>query len=301
MSIIREAWEETLKLNKPLVNLRAANIQESVKTNQVINESAEADELSKAFSNFVTAAVNLDKAWDKYKRNNPEGAALINGYPFDQSFDELLVDILAWEEENLMVEDLNEARFDYSKEQEFTSKSTAHGNGVANKGQGRVPALFKNIKEWRKGTVNFDYGCGEATTQAQIANFLADKGVDYIGFDKYNQSVEEQNASLDKLDEIGGYTDTATCANVLNVVKEKDIRVNEIIANIYGVLKNGGTAYFDVYIGSGAGAGSGQGRATGGDKYQTFMKLEDYAEEIGEVFGQDNVKVVGNRYIKATK
>ena len=34
---------------------------------------------------------------------------------------------------------LEEDRFSYDKEQEFTSKSTAHGNGVANKGQGRVP------------------------------------------------------------------------------------------------------------------------------------------------------------------
>lgn len=86
----------------------------------------------------------------------------------------------------------------------------------------------------------------------------------------------------------------------MNVVKEKDIRVNEIIANIYSILKPGGTAYFDVYVGSGAGAGTGQGRPTGGDKYQTFMKLEDYAEEIGEVFGQDNVEVKG-KLIVATK
>lgn len=195
---------------------------------------------------------------------------------------------------------LEEGRFSYDKEQEFTSKSTAHGNGVANKGMGRVPALFKNVRNQKPGTVNFDYGCGESTTQAQIANFLAEKGVDYIGFDKYNQTAEEQNASLDKLDEVGGQTDTATCANVLNVVKEKDIRVNEIIANIYSILKPGGTAYFDVYVGSGAGAGTGQGRPTGGDKYQTFMKLEDYAEEIGEVFDQDNVEVKG-KLIVATK
>lgn len=188
---------------------------------------------------------------------------------------------------------LDEDRFSYDKEQEFTSKSTAHGNGVANKGQGRVPALFKNIRDWRSGTTNFDYGCGESTTQAQIANFLADKGVEYIGFDKYNQTAQEQNAALDRLDDVGGHTDTATCANVLNVVKEKDIRVNEIISNIYSILKPGGTAYFDVYVGSGTGAGTGQGRPTGGDKYQTFMKLEDYAEEIGEVFGPENVSVKG--------
>ena len=41
---------------------------------------------------------------------------------------------------------LDEGRFSYDKEQEFTSKSTAHGNGVANKGMGRVPALFKNVR-----------------------------------------------------------------------------------------------------------------------------------------------------------
>lgn len=175
----------------------------------------------------------------------------------------------------------------YSMEQEFTSKQTASGNGSFNKGQGRVPALFKKIS-WSPNTVNFDYGCGYKSTQERISEFLADKGVEYIGFDKFNQTPAEQNEAWAAIEEAGG-ADTATCANVLNVVKERDVRVNEIIANVYDVLKSGGTAYFDVYEGDKSGAGG----QTGKDNYQLKRPIDGYVEEVAEVFGEDNVKLQG--------
>ena len=182
----------------------------------------------------------------------------------------------------------------YSMEQEFSSKQTASGNGSFNKGKGRVPALFKKI-QWAPGTVNFDYGCGYKSTQDRITEFLAEKGVDYIGFDKFNQTPQEQNAAWAAIEENGG-ADTATCANVLNVVKERDVRVNEIIANIYDVLKPGGVAYFDVYEGD----KSSTGGQTGKDNYQLKRPVDGYLEEIEEVFGEGNVALRG-KLIKARK
>lgn len=182
----------------------------------------------------------------------------------------------------------------YSMEQEFTSKQTASGNGSFNKGQGRVPALFKKIS-WTPNTVNFDYGCGYKSTQDRISEFLADKGVEYIGFDKFNQTSQEQAEAWATIDEYGG-ADTATCANVLNVVKERDVRVNEIITNIYDVLKPGGVAYFDVYEGD----RSSSGRQTGKDNYQLKRPIDEYVEEVAEIFGENNVKLRG-KVIEARK
>jgi hypothetical protein len=182
----------------------------------------------------------------------------------------------------------------YSMDQEFTSKQTASGNGSFNKGQGRVPALFKKIS-WRPNTVNFDYGCGYKSTQDRISEFLADKGVEYIGFDKFNQTSQEQEDAWAAIDEVGG-ADTATCANVLNVVKERDVRVNEIIANIYDILKTGGVAYFDVYEGD----RSSSGGQTGKDNYQLKRPIDRYVEEVAEIFGENNVKLRG-KVIEARK
>lgn len=179
----------------------------------------------------------------------------------------------------------------YSMQQEFTSRQTAGGNGNFNKGRGRVPALFKKIS-WSPNTVNFDYGCGYKSTQERISEFLADKGVEYIGFDKFNQTSAEQEEAWAAVDSAGG-ADTATCANVLNVVKERDVRVNEIIANVYDVLKPGGVAYFDVYEGDKSSAGG----QTGKDNYQLKRPVDGYVEEIEEIFGEGNVKLKGKLII----
>ena len=179
----------------------------------------------------------------------------------------------------------------YSMEQEFTSKQTAGGNGNFNKGKGRVPALFKKI-HWVPNTLNFDYGCGYKSTQERIAEFLADKGVEYVGFDKFNQTAAEQAEAWDIVDANNG-ADTVTCANVLNVVKERNVRVDEIIANIYDALKPGGIAYFDVYEGDKSSAG----RQTGKDSYQLTRPVDGYVEEIEEIFGEGNVQRKGKLII----
>lgn len=172
-----------------------------------------------------------------------------------------------------------------SSEQEFSSKTTAHGNGKANGGYGRVPALFKApAVKYPNSGVLLDYGCGEYSTSERIKEYVTDISPDlvYVGFDKFNRSAEENSEAINIVRQNGG-ADIVTCANVLNVIKEREIRVNEVIGNIYKLLKSGGTAYFDVYEAKGKVAAQ-----TGKDKYQLFKGLDDYIEEIEEVFGPNS-------------
>ena len=46
---------------------------------------------------FEDSASNLLRAWEKIERvDNVRGASFSTGYPFHKSFDELLLDIIAW-------------------------------------------------------------------------------------------------------------------------------------------------------------------------------------------------------------
>lgn len=217
---------------------------------------------------------DLDQAYEDFKTQ------YLHEVELEPEFDDDTVE---------MEEDFDDDDFKTS-EQEFSSKETAHGNGKANGGLGRVPSLFKKADRYiPNGAVVFDYGCGEYNTSERIKEFLADKEVTYIGYDKFNRTAQENSESLKQLNQLGG-ADIATCANVLNVIKEREIRVNEVIKNIYMKLKNGGTAIFDVYEDKKK-AGPKQ---TGKDKYQLFKGLEDYVEEVAEIFGEQNVEKKGS-------
>ena len=104
------------------------------------------------------------------------------------------------------------------------------------------------------------------------------KNVTNLIFDKFNRDAKHNSDVIKQIRSNGG-ADTATCSNVLNVIKERSIRVNEVIKNIYNMLKPNGIAYFTVYEGSGAGD-SGATKAG----YQLNKKTAEYVEEIQEVF-----------------
>ena len=180
-----------------------------------------------------------------------------------------------------LTEDVDNYEFD-ERDQEISSKSTAQGNGRANGGRGRVPALFTKIK-FPSGSVVFDYGCGEYSTSERIMEYLGED-VTYLGFDKFNRTSEENREAVANLRKLGG-ADIVTCANVLNVIKERDIRVNQVIKNIYNVLKPGGVAYFDVY----ADKKKEGPKQTGKDKWQEFRGIETYTDEVEEIFGSGKV------------
>lgn len=138
----------------------------------------------------------------------------------------------------------------------------------------KLPALFKKI-HFQPGTLNLDYGGGKYDN---VTVYLAKKSVKNVTYDKYNRTdAENENAFM--IVERNGGADTVTCSNVLNVIREKEERLN-VLQNIKASLKQGGRAYITVYSGD----KSGVGKQTGKDQFQLNRKIGDYLEEIREVF-----------------
>lgn len=137
----------------------------------------------------------------------------------------------------------------------------------------QVPALFKD-KNARFGEINVDVG-GDRFDLA--TDYLAERGTRNLIFDPYNRDEATNRATLDFL-RAGNRADTATNANVLNVVAEAPARAN-IILEAAKSIKPDGTAYFTVYEGD----GSGIGRETSAG-WQNNRKTADYMDEIRQYF-----------------
>lgn len=158
--------------------------------------------------------------------------------------------------------------FDDIKEigQEFTSENTSINSK-------KLPAIF-NMVTFNPGTVNLDYGGGRFNN---VAEYLKQYDVINLVYDPYNRSSEHNQEVIRLIREHGG-ADTATCSNVLNVIKEPEVRLN-VLKNISKLVKSGGTVYITVYEGKGNNEG-----APTKSGYQLNRKTADYLEEIQEVF-----------------
>src|SRR5208282_4922149 len=112
-------------------------------------------------------------------------------------------------------------------QQEITSAGTSLN---------QVPASFKAI-DWERGTKNLDYGGGKYDT---ASDFLKNKGVTNEVYDPFNRT-EKHNANV-----YNRFTktpaDTATIANVLNVIKEPAVRQN-VLQEVASKVKPRGTVY----------------------------------------------------------
>ena len=137
----------------------------------------------------------------------------------------------------------------------------------------QVPALFKD-KNVQFGDVNIDIGGGKYDLATE---FLAERGTQNLVFDPYNRGEATNRATLDFLRD-GSRADTATNANVLNVIAEAPARAN-VILEMAKAIKPDGKAYFMVYEGD----GSGVGRETSAG-WQNNRKTADYMEEIKRYF-----------------
>ena len=137
----------------------------------------------------------------------------------------------------------------------------------------QVPALFKD-KNVQFGDVNIDIGGGKYDLATE---FLAERGTQNLVFDPYNRGETTNRATLDFLRD-GSRADTATNANVLNVIAEAPARAN-VILEMAKAIKPDGKAYFMVYEGD----GSGVGRETSAG-WQNNRKTADYMEEIKRYF-----------------
>lgn len=143
----------------------------------------------------------------------------------------------------------------------------------------QIPALHKDSRvEWGKTNIDIGAGAYEAATE-----YLKEKGVTNLKWDPYNQPEKVNRATLKYLQD-GNKADTATNANVLNVIAEKDARLN-VVLQAAKSIKPDGKAYFMVYEGDGSGIGR---RTSKG--WQNNLKTKEYADEIRTYFGNVQVK-----------
>ena len=165
-----------------------------------------------------------------------------------------------WDTLNRIDEEIKQSK------QEYTSANTSINSS-------KLPAIFRLVN-FRPHTINLDYGGGRFDNATE---YLKGENVENLIYDPYNRTKEHNDKVIEKIRQNNG-ADTCTLSNVLNVVKEKEIR-QEILKNIQELLKDDGTLYITVYEGTG---NADEKETKAG--YQLNRKTRDYIEEIEDVF-----------------
>lgn len=151
-------------------------------------------------------------------------------------------------------------------DQEFTSENTSINAK-------NLPAVF-NMVSFEPGTVNVDYGGGRFDN---VATYLTNYDVINMVLDPFNRSKKHNRDVINLVRDHGG-ADTATCSNVLNVIKEPQNRM-QVLENMKKLVKPGGMIYITVYEGSGK---ADEKETKSG--YQLNRKTAEYMDEILQVF-----------------
>lgn len=128
----------------------------------------------------------------------------------------------------------------------------------------KLPAIYGIVKIKENETA-IDYGCGKFFDNYNLPQNIC-------GYDPYNRvdlSVLERRY------------DKVLCSNVLNVIKEYEVR-QELLETLKSL---GRTVYITVYEGNGTGIG----RVTKKNCYQLNRKRGDYIPELVSIFGEGNV------------
>lgn len=126
------------------------------------------------------------------------------------------------------------------------------------------------------GTRNLDIGGGKYDLGT---DYLKEHGVENVVFDPYNRK-EGHNLKTIAILRGGENFDTATIANVLNVIKEPEYRAM-VIRQAARAIKKDGKAYFSIYERNGDGIGE---KTTKG--WQNNMKAKAYLPEVEQYFGK---------------
>ncbi len=158
-------------------------------------------------------------------------------------------------------------------EQKFSSANTSINSK-------RLPKAFTVIK-WERGTTNLDLGGGKFDNATE---YLKSINISNLIIDPYNRSKDWNEHLLNYISKVGG-TDTATVLNVLNVIRERECRIN-LIQQAYSLIKENGTCYFQIYEGN----GSGIGRETMPNCWQNNFKTNFYIQEIETCFEIEKIK-----------
>jgi len=131
----------------------------------------------------------------------------------------------------------------------------------------KLPAIYRMIKgRVTENETVLDYGCGKYFDDYNLPE-------NFHGYDPFNRPNET---------ELNRQYDVALCSNVLNVIMEKEIRLDLLRT----LQKLADRIMITVYEGD----KSGEGKETKEDCFQLNRKKKEYLPELIEVFGAKNVK-----------
>jgi len=163
----------------------------------------------------------------------------------------------------------------------MTSRANVQASvaGSAATSRRQVSALFKHVP-WPSHarnpppTINVDVGGGKYDDGTKYLNSI---GVRNLVWDPYNRSPENNarvvvTASTD-------VPDTATMANVLNVIRRPEDRRHALVNARAFLPPRRGTLYINVWEGNKSGKA-----ATTRDGWQENRRLETYLSEVQDVF-----------------
>lgn len=129
----------------------------------------------------------------------------------------------------------------------------------------KLPRIYKLVHVNENETV-IDYGCGKFFDSYNL-------GDNFFGYDPFNRDDKEV---------LNRKYDVAFCSNVLNVIAERDVRL-EVLKTLKSLANR---IYITVYEGN----KSGKGGVTKKDCFQLNWSRGNYIPELVEVFGKGNVK-----------
>ena len=151
-----------------------------------------------------------------------------------------------------------------------------HGSSKTSLSQ--VPATHKlvdRVHGWEEGSVNADIGGGRFDHYTETMK--EEHGVTSHVYDPFNRD-DEHNAKVASIIS-DGKSDTATVNNVLNVIKEPDLR-EHVIRQAANAIKDDGSAYFIVHEGDRSGGGKVTSKG-----WQENRPTASYIDEIAKHFG----------------
>ena len=167
-------------------------------------------------------------------------------------------------------EELPEPEPEPAPKQDYTSPRTDRR---------QLSGVFTKV-QWDEGVINFDNGGGASD---KAAEYLEKFGAVNLVYDPYNRTNHHNSEILKQLRETPA--DTSTISNVLNVIKEPEVRMDVMLRSKHMVRPSG-----IIYIWCYEGDGSGVGRETLEDSWQTNMKLRDYLPEVTKVWPNARVQ-----------
>ena len=134
----------------------------------------------------------------------------------------------------------------------------------------QVPAVYKRVK---LGRVNADIGGGP---YQDATRYLRKRGTRNVVYDPFNRPSQENARAKSAI--CASRANTATAANVLNVIRSKSAR-RRVIEQAADAIGKGGIAYFQVYEGDQSGRGKPTPRG-----WQENRRTRSYLPEIRTIF-----------------